>query len=148
MKPYSADDGDRWRKAREELRAKCCGELDASGTCFAPACRQGEALKAMDEMLEHIDSSDGERKKLETELKRVDGYDRYLEGELKKSDAAKKAPPSAMAPTDAKDAARYRWLKENHLQTGTDSWIRTGDDLEEAIDAAMAATDGSHHTKS
>jgi len=36
-----------------------------------------------------------------------------------------------------KDAERYRWLKENHLQTGKDSWIRTGDDLEEAIDAAM-----------
>lgn len=34
------------------------------------------------------------------------------------------------------DAERYRWLKANHLQTGTDSWIRTGDDLEEAIDAA------------
>jgi len=37
------------------------------------------------------------------------------------------------------DAARYRWLKENHLQTGTDSWIRTGDDLEEAIDEARRA---------
>lgn len=36
-----------------------------------------------------------------------------------------------------KDAMRYRWLKANHLQTGTDSWIRTGDDLEEAIDEAM-----------
>lgn len=36
-----------------------------------------------------------------------------------------------------RDAARYRWLKDNHLQTGPDSWIRTGDDLEEAIDAAM-----------
>lgn len=35
------------------------------------------------------------------------------------------------------DAARYRWLKANHLQTGTDSWIRTGDDLEEVIDAEM-----------
>ena len=34
------------------------------------------------------------------------------------------------------DAERYRWLKANHLQTGTDSWIRTGEDLEEAIDAA------------
>lgn len=38
------------------------------------------------------------------------------------------------------DAARYRWLKANHLQTGPDSWIRTGDDLEEAIDAAMRET--------
>lgn len=37
------------------------------------------------------------------------------------------------------DAERYRWLKANHLQTGRDSWIRTGDDLEEAIDAAMRA---------
>ena len=36
-----------------------------------------------------------------------------------------------------KDAARFRWLKENHLQTGPDSWIRTGDDLEEAIDEGM-----------
>lgn len=34
------------------------------------------------------------------------------------------------------NAARYEWLKANHLQTGPDSWIRTGDDLEEAIDAA------------
>ena len=38
-----------------------------------------------------------------------------------------------------KDAQRYRWLKVNHFQTGADSWIRTGDDLEEAIDAAMNA---------
>jgi hypothetical protein len=36
------------------------------------------------------------------------------------------------------DAARYRWLKRNHLQTGPDSWIRTGDDLEEAIDEGMS----------
>jgi len=36
------------------------------------------------------------------------------------------------------DAERYQWLKANHLQTGADSWIRTGDDLEEAIDAARA----------
>lgn len=36
-----------------------------------------------------------------------------------------------------KDAERYRWLKANHLQTGPDSWIRTGEDLEEAIDEAM-----------
>ena len=35
------------------------------------------------------------------------------------------------------DAERYRWLKDNHLQTGIDSWIRTGNDLEEAIDAAI-----------
>lgn len=35
------------------------------------------------------------------------------------------------------DAERYRWLKANHLQTGPDSWIRTGDDLEEAIDAEL-----------
>ena len=38
---------------------------------------------------------------------------------------------------EAQDAARYRWLKANHLQTGPDSWIRTGDDLEEAIDEGM-----------
>ena len=42
------------------------------------------------------------------------------------------------------DADRYRWLKEHHLQTGTDTWIRTGDDLEDAIDAALkdAASSG------
>lgn len=40
------------------------------------------------------------------------------------------------ADSDAEDAARYRWLKANHLQTGPDSWIRTGEDLEEAIDAS------------
>jgi hypothetical protein len=34
-------------------------------------------------------------------------------------------------------AARWQWLKANHLQTGPDSWIRTGDDLEEAVDAGM-----------
>ena len=37
------------------------------------------------------------------------------------------------------NAARYVWLRENHLQTGSDSWIRTGDDLDEAIDAGMEA---------
>ena len=68
MKIYDANDGDRWRAAREELRAKCCGELDASGTCFAPACRQGEALKAMDEMLDYIEFGDSERKRFEEEL--------------------------------------------------------------------------------
>lgn len=36
------------------------------------------------------------------------------------------------------DALRYRWLKEHHLQVGPDAWIRTGDDLDEAIDAAMS----------
>jgi hypothetical protein len=60
-KLYDADDGDRWRKAKHDLQAKCCGEVDASGTCFAPACRQGEALKAMHEMLEHIDFCERER---------------------------------------------------------------------------------------
>jgi len=35
------------------------------------------------------------------------------------------------------DAARYRWLRANHLQVGPDAWIITGDDLDEAIDAAM-----------
>ena len=43
---------------------------------------------------------------------------------------------------DAEDAARYRWLKANHLQTGEDSWIRTGDDLEEAIDAGRRGDSG------
>jgi hypothetical protein len=42
---------------------------------------------------------------------------------------------AAFAPK-MEDAERYLWLKANHLQTGPDSWIRTGDDLEEAIDAA------------
>lgn len=37
------------------------------------------------------------------------------------------------------DAARYRWLKEHHLQLGPDCWIRTGDDLDDAIDAEMHA---------
>ena len=35
------------------------------------------------------------------------------------------------------DAARYRWLKTHHLQLGPDCWIRTGDDLDEAIDAEI-----------
>jgi hypothetical protein len=35
------------------------------------------------------------------------------------------------------DARRYRWLKEHHLQLGPDCWIRTGEDLDEAIDAEM-----------
>lgn len=39
-----------------------------------------------------------------------------------------------------RDAERFRWLKANHLQTGPDSWIRTGDDLEEAIDAGMKSS--------
>ncbi len=41
-----------------------------------------------------------------------------------------------------RNAERYQWLKANYLQTGPDSWIRTGEDLEEAIDAAInKATD-------
>lgn len=40
------------------------------------------------------------------------------------------------------DARRYRWLKENHLQLGPDCWIRTGDDLDEAIDAAFVESQG------
>lgn len=47
--------------------------------------------------------------------------------------------PLPMPSCDAEDAARYRWLKANHLQTGKDSWIRTGDDLEEAIDEGRRA---------
>ena len=34
-----------------------------------------------------------------------------------------------------KNDERYRWLREHHLQLGPDNWIRTGDDLDEAIDA-------------
>ena len=66
-KLYDADDHDRWRKAKHELQEKCCGEVDSVGTCLAPACRQGEALRAMHEMLEYIDFSDGERKRLEAQ---------------------------------------------------------------------------------
>lgn len=47
-------------------------------------------------------------------------------------------PPNAYHCTrcdDRADARRYRWLKANHLQLGPDCWIRTGDDLDEAIDA-------------
>lgn len=36
-----------------------------------------------------------------------------------------------------KDAERYRHIREYHLQTGPDSWIRMGDDLDEAVDAAI-----------
>jgi hypothetical protein len=36
-----------------------------------------------------------------------------------------------------RDAMRYRYLREHHLQVGPDAWIRTGDDLDEAIDAAL-----------
>lgn len=49
------------------------------------------------------------------------------------------------SPTEAEiagwkcDALRYRWLKEHHLQLGPDCWIRSGDDLDEAIDAEMRA---------
>lgn len=34
-------------------------------------------------------------------------------------------------------ALRYEWLRANHLQTGPDSWIRTGDDLDDATDEAL-----------
>ena len=43
-----------------------------------------------------------------------------------------------------RDAQRYRWLKENHLQLGPDCWIRTGDDLDEAIDAELDAPGRCH----
>ena len=52
----------------------------------------------------------------------------------------------------AKDAARYRWLREQHNYNGGSGWhVRAHnedlhsdipDDLDAAIDAAMAATDG------
>ena len=38
---------------------------------------------------------------------------------------------------DRADARRYRWLKEHHLQLGPDCWIRTGEDLDGAIDAEL-----------
>ena len=69
---FNADDGDRWRQAREELRARCCGDLDASGTCFAPACRQGEALKAMDEMWDHIEDLERRLKSVRPESAPID----------------------------------------------------------------------------
>lgn len=57
-----------------------------------------------------------------------------------------KAAAGTLQPEDGllKDAERYRWLKANHLQTGPDSWIRTGDDLEEAIDAGMREASKPH----
>ena len=48
---------------------------------------------------------------------------------------------------DARDAARYRWLKANHLQTGADSWYRTGDDLEEALDAEISKPSATEEPK-
>lgn len=39
------------------------------------------------------------------------------------------------------NAARYEWLKAHHLQLGPDCWIRSGDDLDEAIDAEMRNAD-------
>jgi len=44
---------------------------------------------------------------------------------------------TSQSEADQRDAARYRWLREHHLQVGPDAWIRTGDDLDEAIDAEM-----------
>jgi len=50
---------------------------------------------------------------------------------------------SALAAKDARiaelerDAARYNYLKTHHLQLGPDCWIRTGEDLDEAIDAEL-----------
>jgi len=43
---------------------------------------------------------------------------------------------------NSQNAARYEWLKANHLQLGPDCWIRTGEDLDEAIDAELAAQSG------
>jgi hypothetical protein len=40
------------------------------------------------------------------------------------------------------DALRYRWLKANHLQTSPDSWIRTGDDLDDATEEALQRAGG------
>lgn len=36
------------------------------------------------------------------------------------------------------DAMRYRALRETQMQLGPDAWMRTGDDLDEAIDALIA----------
>lgn len=59
-----------------------------------------------------------------------------LEDECEACNSSTKAASNEPS-EDARDAARYRWLKANHLQTSPDSWIRTGEDLEEAIDEAM-----------
>lgn len=39
-------------------------------------------------------------------------------------------------------AANWQYVKNNHFQTGPDTWLRTGDDLEEAVNAAITKTKG------
>jgi len=58
--------------------------------------------------------------------------------ELQRRRAFESDGAGSAAKDDARDAARYRYLKQHHLQLGPDCWIRTGDDLDEAIDAAIS----------
>lgn len=67
--------------------------------------------------------------------------------------ASAPTPPDGDAERDRRDAERYRWLRvaENALSVCEDgldpigAYIKTGDDLDSAIDAAMAASKGSGH---
>lgn len=46
----------------------CCGQLDASGTCMAPACIFGEALKMANEAADRIE-------RLEAALREIAAYE-------------------------------------------------------------------------
>ena len=58
--------------------------------------------------------------------------------QAEKLDAAAKALRSQ--PAGGRDAERYRWLRDtHHLRIGPDAWIRTGEDLDDAVDEGIAA---------
>lgn len=57
----------------------CCGQLDASGTCMAPACIFGEALKMAHEAAARIE-------RLEKALREIMGMDEVAIVDFKKGD--------------------------------------------------------------
>ena len=54
---------------------ECCGQIDASGTCMAPACIFGEALKLSTEAADEIE-------KLRAALTKADKLYRICDGEI------------------------------------------------------------------
>lgn len=98
---------------------------------YVSASLEREAADAITELSARLSQAETELRKCQDTLLDTCGLAADLRERAEKAEQA----AEEMRANDE----RWRYLKTHHLQTGPDSWIRTGDDLEEAVDAAIKA---------
>lgn len=113
----------------------CCGQLDASGTCMAPACIFGEALKMANEAARTIEI-------LRVELAKVN-----MENDrLTRTNRAKREHRDKLLAAKAKDAARIeqleaalRFYAEGNWSDGYPGGVKVDDNTLDFGETARAA---------